>query len=215
MSMPQQRVDAALDPLVARLERRGSLDRDLPDYWALAASRAFPLPGGHRDRGIFSIYLLNLVRLEPGQGTFQPAGLPHAYLEGTTVELMTNSDNVLRSGLTRKKVDVPELLRALRFRGEKPRILEPRLVSAMECVYPTPVREFRLSRISLDPGRIHCCNRHGPDCLLLLEGTAVLDCGRRQLELARGNAVLVPAGLPYTIRGGGAGKALLYRASTP
>jgi len=215
MTLPQETVDGTLGPLLDRLEKRGPADKSSPDFWALRASRQHPLPGGRRDRGIFSIYLLNLVRLEPGQGTFQPAGLPHAYLEGTTVELMTNSDNVLRGGLTRKKVDVPELLRALRFRGEKPRILEPRLVSATEGVYPAPVREFRLSRIALDPGRIHCCNRHGPDCLLLLEGTAVLDCGRRQLELARGNAVLVPAGLPYTIRSGGAGKALLYRASTP
>ena len=95
-------------------------DKDSADYWALRAAENFPLPGGHRDRGIFSVYLLNLVHLLPGQGTFQPAGVLHAYLEGVNVELMANSDNVLRGGLTTKHVDVPELLNILTFEGGTP-----------------------------------------------------------------------------------------------
>ena len=213
MTLPQETVDAALNPLLARLSRREPLAKSSPDFWALRASRQHPLPGGHRDRGLFSIYLLNLVRLEPGQGTFQPAGLPHAYLEGTTVELLTNSDNVLRGGLTRKKVDVPELLRTLEFTGGKPSILSPHPVSATEGVYPAPVRAFRLSRLRLAPGQVHRCPRHGPDCLLAVQGAAELECAGRRLELARGHAALVPAGLPYALRSAGA--AWLYRASVP
>ena len=101
-----------------------SADKDSADYWALRAAENFPLPGGHRDRGIFSVYLLNLVHLRPGQGTFQPAGVLHAYLEGVNVELMANSDNVLRGGLTTKHVDVPELLRILTFEGGTPEVLD-------------------------------------------------------------------------------------------
>ncbi len=97
--MPQERVDLLLNGLVERLAAGARSEKDSPDYWVVRAVETFPPVGGHRDRGIFSIYLLNLVHLWPGQGTFQPAGTLHAYLEGATVELMANSDNVLRGGL--------------------------------------------------------------------------------------------------------------------
>ena len=120
MKMPQTAVDSMLDPLVGRLEAdeaAGRLDREAPGFWALRAARTFPLPAGHRDRGIFSIYMLNLVHLRPGQGTYQPVGTLHAYLEGSDVELMANSDNVLRGGLTPKHVDGDELLATLSLPG--------------------------------------------------------------------------------------------------
>jgi len=213
-TLPQPAVDAILDPLLARLEREASSDRANPDYWALRAARQHPLPGGGRDRGILAIYLLNLVHLQPGQGTFQPAGLPHADLEGTTVELMGSSDNVLRGGLTPKKINVPELLRALRFQGKKPRILEAVPASPAEHALPARAREFRLSRIELSPGRSHRCRRHGPDCLLLLKGEAVLRTASAELKLEQGSAVLVPAGLPYLLEAV-VREAVLYRASVP
>src|SRR5205823_845264 len=110
MTMPQDQVDAVLDPLIERLKRSGPFAKERREFWALRAAEHFPLPGGHRDRGIFSIYLLNLLELKSGQGTFQAAGALHAYLEGVNMELMANSDNVLRGGLTPKHVDAPELL---------------------------------------------------------------------------------------------------------
>jgi phosphomannomutase len=215
MSLPQERVDAVLGPLLARLETQEPEDKSSPDFWALRAARQHPLPGGGADRGIFSVYLLNLVCLEPGQGTFQPPGLPHAYLEGTAVELMSNSDNVLRGGLTPKKVDVPELLRATVFRGGRPSLLEARAVSPVEWSYPAPAREFRLSRIELPAGCAHRLDGRGPSCLLLLEGAAALQGGGRRLELERGDAALAPAGLSCELRAGAGGRAVLYRASLP
>jgi mannose-6-phosphate isomerase len=215
MTLPQEAVDEILDPILARLEKQEPADKGSPDYWALRASRLHPLPGAHRDRGIFSIYLLNLLRLGPGQGTFQSPGLPHAYLAGTTIELMNNSDNVLRGGLTSKRIDVPELLRAVAFRAGKPSVIEPRAIAAEEGVYPSPARAFRLSRLELPPGRARHLGGRGPDCLLALEGTAVLECGRLRLELGRGQAALVPAGLACAARAGAAGRAVLYRASVP
>jgi mannose-6-phosphate isomerase len=214
MSLPQERVDAVLKPLLARLERQEPGDKDSPDFWALRTARQHPLPNGEADRGLFSIYLLNLVRLEPGQGTFQPPGLLHAYLEGTNVELMSSSDNVLRAGLTTKKVDVPELLRAVDFRGGRPRILLARAVSAVEWAYAAPARAFRLSRIELPAAGICRLGSRGPQCLLLTQGAAVLEGGGHRLELARGAAALVPAGLSCLARGGSAA-AVLYRACLP
>jgi phosphomannomutase len=210
MSLPQGAVDAILEPLLARLERQEPEDKGTPDFWALRAARQYPV-----DRGIFSIYLLNLVCLEPGQGTFQPPGLPHAYLEGTVVELMSNSDNVLRGGLTAKKVDAPELLRAIVFRGGPPRILRARAVSAAEWAYPAPARAFRLGRVELPAGGACRLGCRGPQCLLVLQGPATLEGGGRRLELARGAAALVPAGLPCLARAGATGAAVLYRASLP
>jgi mannose-6-phosphate isomerase class I len=216
MLMPQQRVDALLDPVIARLERGGSLDRDLPDYWALAASRAYPLPGGHRDRGILSIYLLNLVRLRPGEGTFQPAGTLHAYLEGLNVECMANSDNVLRGGLTPKHVDARELLATLSFDSGKPRILGGRQVSQTERVYDAPVEEFQLSRIEIVPGRAHEGTAQGPEALIVVEGNARARWAGATRALPRGGIILVPAGLGYSIEPAEAsGSAVLFKAGVP
>ena len=75
---------------------------------------------GNIDRGIFSIYLFNLVHLKKGEGIFQDAGVPHAYLEGQNVEIMANSDNVLRGGLTTKHIDVKELLKHVKCEATYP-----------------------------------------------------------------------------------------------
>src|SRR5579863_4053793 len=73
MTIPQEQVDLLLNSLLSRLKPTPSSDKDCADYWALRAAENFPLPGGHRDRGIFSIYLLNLIHLRPVHFTFQPA----------------------------------------------------------------------------------------------------------------------------------------------
>ncbi len=79
--------------------------------WAARIGELYP-----GDVGVVSTLLLNLVRLEPGEAVYLPAGNLHAYLGGTGVEIMASSDNVLRGGLTPKHVNVPELLRVLDFR---------------------------------------------------------------------------------------------------
>ena len=96
--------------------------------------------------------LLNHVRLQPGEALFLGAGIPHAYLNGLGVEIMANSDNVLRCGLTPKHVDVPELLRIVRFEASDPGVLRPEAAPDGEEVYDTPIDEFRLSRYVLAAG---------------------------------------------------------------
>ncbi|HRF38817.1 MAG TPA: class I mannose-6-phosphate isomerase, partial [Saprospiraceae bacterium] len=155
MLMPQSEVDALLLPLRERLEPlfvAGELPKSSPDYWAALAFRDFELPGGHCDRGIFSIYLLHLAHIPQGQGIFQAAGVPHAYLEGQNVELMANSDNVFRGGLTPKYIAVEELLDNLVFEPTPPRLIEGSSLNEVETVYPTPAPDFELSRLELPAG---------------------------------------------------------------
>jgi len=208
MTLPQPRVDAILNPLLARLETENP-PKSSPAYWALRAARDFPRPGGGRDRGIFSCFLLNLVRLNPGEGTYQPAGVLHAYLEGVNVELMANSDNVLRGGLTPKHVDVDELLRTLTFEGGTPRILAGEAVSPAERVYRTPAEEFELSRIALHPATPYEAAARGPEAFLVLDGAATLN----GLRLRRGSIAFAQAGAAYRIEA--EAPAVLYKAALP
>jgi mannose-6-phosphate isomerase len=215
MRMPQEQIDSLLSPLLSRLRAEATNDKDRPDFWALRAADYFPLPGGHLDRGIISIYLLNLVRLRPGQGTYQPAGTLHAYLEGANVELMANSDNVLRGGLTPKYVDTEELMRLLTFESGVPAILEGEAVSGAERVYRTPATEFELSRIALLPGQpVRREARFGPDTILALEGSVVAQAYDRLHTLQRGDAILAPCGISYVLEAVG-GPATLFRAIIP
>ena len=200
MTMPQERVDELLNGLLARLRSEPAGAKNTADYWALRAAENFPLPGGHRDRGIFSVYLLNLVHLRPGQGTFQPAGVLHAYLEGVNVELMANSDNVLRGGLTTKHVDVPELLEILTFEGGTPEVLDGVAVSAHERGYPTPAEEFVLSRIALAPRDRYAGEAtYGPKAFLILEGSATVTAAGHSTSFRRGCIGLVPCGTQFVI----------------
>jgi mannose-6-phosphate isomerase len=215
MVMPQAEVDLMLDPLVHRLEKGSREDRNSYDFWALRAARTFPLPGGHRDRGIAAIYLLNLVHLHPGQGTFQPAGTLHAYLEGTNVELMANSDNVLRGGLTAKHVDAEGLMDTLTFEAERSLVLDGRQVSDTEWAYDAPVGEFLLTRIEPAQGKPHAEARdHGADCLIVLAGAARAVTMEETLELPRGTACLVPAGIAYLLEALDGGT-VIWRARVP
>ncbi len=215
MRMSQGRVDAILSPLIARLKKENPTDKDSPDFWVVRAAESFRLRGAHCDRGIFSIWLLNLLHLQPGQGTFQPAGVLHAYLEGTTVELMANSDNVLRGGLTPKHVDVEELMRTLSFDSGIPALLPGESVSPTETVYRTSAEEFELSRIDLSPGDLHLRKAgRGPDTLIVLEGSAKVRSESVLLTLDRGGMVLAPDGLAYTLESQD-GRATAFRASVP
>jgi mannose-6-phosphate isomerase len=117
--------------------------------YAAYAAIARHYPG---DPGVIAAMLLNHVRLLPGEALYLGAGVPHAYLGGLGVEIMANSDNVLRCGLTPKHVDVPELLRIVRFESGAPGVLAPEADPAGEELYATPIDEFRLSRHVLAEG---------------------------------------------------------------
>lgn len=149
------------------------------------------------DAGVLAAMLLNRVTLSPGQGLYLDAGNLHAYLSGTGVEIMANSDNVLRGGLTPKHVDVPELLRVLDFEPAEVSILDPVSDSAESPVlYSTPAPEFALSRASLDDGQSVKLDGAGPRIVLCTAGRVALDDGDTELVLERGSSVWVSAADP-------------------
>jgi mannose-6-phosphate isomerase len=215
MTTPQDRADLLLNTLITRLARTDTSDKNDPGHWAARASETFCPVDGHCDRGIFSIYLLNLVHLRPGQGTFQSAGTLHAYLEGVTVELMANSDNVLRGGLTPKHVDVPGLMRILSFNSGVPVVMNGVHAGSSECVYQTSSDEFELSSINLESGTQYLGNAvHGPDTIIVLSGSATLAAYGRSTALTRGTIIFAPFGMHYVLHASGE-RAMLFKASVP
>ncbi|CAL9552569.1 mannose-6-phosphate isomerase, class I [Streptomyces sp. NPDC090994] len=165
--------------------------------YAPYADIAHHYPG---DPGVLAALLLNHVRLQPGEALYLGAGVPHAYLNGLGVEIMANSDNVLRCGLTPKHVDVPELLRVVRFQPADPGVLRPEASPDGEEVYDTPIDEFRLSRHVLAEGtHAHDLTRPAPQILLCTAGT--VRAGDH--ELTPGASVFVPAGEKAEVSGTG------------
>ncbi|MHC4767355.1 MAG: mannose-6-phosphate isomerase, class I [Planctomycetota bacterium] len=221
MSLPQAEVDSILDPLVRRLreaEARVPFTRDQPEYWLLKADREHS-KDGHRERGLLSVYLLNLVHLQPGEAMYLPAGVLHAYLEGSGVEIMANSNNVLRGGLTPKHVDVPELLAILKFEGGPAEILRPAIMpNGGEWRYETPAREFELRRVEIDNRQPHRNSAdHSAEIVILVvaqqDARVTAESGSRSLQLRRGDVFLSPFGNPYTVKAGN--PATLYKATVP
>lgn len=136
------------------------------------------------DPGVVVALLMNHVVLRRGEGVFLKAGLLHAYISGLGVEIMAASDNVLRGGLTPKRIDVPELLSILdTTTGEVP-VLRPAAADAV-TVYPVPVADFSLRRIELDDASV-VIDVDGPTMVLATVGRVVVsgaDGERREVPV--------------------------------
>lgn len=151
------------------------------------------------DAGVLAALLLNRISLAPGQAIFLPAGNLHTYLRGFAIEVMANSDNVLRGGLTPKHVDVPELLRVLDFTPTSEKQLRPATHrEGLGLVYDTPTDEFAVSVLTLDGDHIghevDAPSRHdGPQVLLCTEGCTTVHGKFGALRLERGAAAWVAA----------------------
>jgi mannose-6-phosphate isomerase len=193
------------------LEQARRFEAEDPVFnWMLKIADDYP-----NDIGVLAPILLNLVRLEPGQALFLDAGELHAYLEGLGIELMANSDNVLRGGLTPKHVDVSELLRVLKFEDKDATLLKPQESVANELLYPSPVEEFVLSAITLNKGALYQSPEHrSVEILICTRGMVTLTDYDSQTEtqLQQGVSALIPAAVErYAVRGEGT----CYKAAVP
>ena len=203
---------AAREPLAAATAagaaRAASADGPGADALSWTARLGATYPG---DPGVAAALLLRLVHLEAGEALYLPAGSLHAYLHGVGVEIMASSDNVLRGGLTPKHVDVPELLRVLCFGAEPVPLVLARESPGGELVYPTPARQFELSRIDLSARPFEAAVR-GPEILLCTEGAAQAEGAGQRLALPRGASAFVPAATGrYALEGEG----VVFRAALP
>jgi mannose-6-phosphate isomerase len=151
------------------------------------------------DAGVLAALLLNRINLAPGEAIFLAGGNLHAYMRGVGVEVMANSDNVLRGGLTPKHVDVPELLRVLDFTPTAEERLRARTHrEGIELVYDTPTDEFAVALLVLQGEHLGhefdvSSSHEGPQILLCTEGSTTVHAKSGSLTLERGMAAWVAA----------------------
>jgi mannose-6-phosphate isomerase len=208
MAMDEEKIRAVVQEAVIQSETQKNEKRLFE--WIIKLAAAYP-----GDIGVIFPAVLNLFYLQPGEAMFLPAGELHAYLNGVGLEIMANSDNVLRGGLTPKHVDVAELTNVLTFREKRIEILHPEACSPHEKVYRTPAEEFALSVITLEKGNVY----QGPfersaEIMLVTEGMAEIvdEGGRESLRMGQGMSVLVPSAAPnYRMTGEG----VIYKAAVP
>jgi mannose-6-phosphate isomerase len=178
--------------------------------WMLSLGAEYP-----GDIGIFAPIWLNVVCLKPGEAMYLPAGVLHAYLEGLGIELMANSDNVLRGGLTPKHVDVAELLKVLSFEPTQIHILTPDEVRPNEYAYDSYAEEFVLSVIRIDGSSgYRSASTRSIEILLCTDGksSVITPTTPEILTLQKGEAIMIPAAIPYYELDG---SAAIYKASVP
>jgi mannose-6-phosphate isomerase len=211
--MPQ-----VLDACVLHVKEHGEFDIECRTVLELGER----YPG---DPGVLAALLLNRLVLGPGEAVYLSAGNMHAYLRGTAVEILANSDNILRGGLTPKHVDLPELLRVVDFgHGDMP-VLRGEQIAPHVLAYRTDAPEFELSRLEWPSGREDGAagdevklHHEGSQVLICTEGAVELtDASGASLRLRRGDSAWLPAMVcadgPVLVRPEGADRAQLFRAT--
>jgi mannose-6-phosphate isomerase len=213
MRLDQSAADAILKPLLALAVEEvaaGKVDKAHPHWWANKYYGGI-VPASNIDKGILSIYILNIVNVPKYHGVFQGAGLLHAYLEGQNIELMANSDNVLRGGLTPKHIDIEELLEHIKFEPTYPNMLYGDMKNSNEVQFPCPVPDFGLTKITLSQGESYTNETNSFEMFLVLQGEVHLD----GIDLKAGELAAVKAGASYHIQQYGSETAVIFKSFVP
>ena len=156
------------------------------------------------DSGLFSPLLLNVITLQPGEGMFLYAETPHAYLNGVSLEVMANSDNVLRAGLTPKYIDIPELLANLKFTAKPAaELLTKPVIKGAELNFPIPVEDFAFSIHTLG-AESQTLTQDSAAIVFCIEGQSVLVKNEQTIVLNPGESCFLSAAQsPVTVSGNG------------
>jgi mannose-6-phosphate isomerase len=213
MRLDQTATDKILKPLLEIAVHEvaaGKVDKTHPHWWANKYYGGI-VPSSNIDKGILSIYILNIVNVPKYQGVFQGAGLLHAYLEGQNIELMANSDNVLRGGLTPKHIDIEELLQHIQFEPTYPSMLKGDFTSSNELQFPCPVPDFGLTKITITPGETYTNKTSSFEMFLVMQGDVQLD----GMDLKPGELAAVKAGAAYHIQQTGSETAVIFKSFVP
>ncbi|KAL0954100.1 hypothetical protein HGRIS_005247 [Hohenbuehelia grisea] len=205
-----------LNQVVARYKKgelREGEQKDVVDL-VLRLDTQFP-----EDIGIFCAYVLNQVRLSPGEAIFLGAGEPHAYVEGDIMECMANSDNVIRAGLTPKLRDIPNLISGLSYTAAPPsnHVVNPRpfgndVGEPSSTLYDPPIPEFSVVQLALPSGSTESHRAiDGPSIAVVTEGSGNIAWGTESLDVSTGDVFFV--GAKQEIRFSASGeKMVAYRA---
>ena len=191
LTMDKKRRRKVLDQAEKKVAAHAGQDMNDPIYWLEVLMEEYP-----QDIGVLAVGFLQLMHLEPGQAVFLPPGRLHSYLFGFGLEIMADSDNVLRAGLTPKHVDVPELLRIVNFDSSPFQVMIPEPQNEGEWAYPVMTDEFALSVVELGPELPELeFSASGVEIVLCAEGQLQLTDGdnRSQRFLQQGQSVCIPA----------------------
>lgn len=138
------------------------------------------------DIGLLSPLLFNLIELKSGEAMFLYAETPHAYILGTGLEIMANSDNVLRAGLTPKYIDVPELIQNTKFEPIEPENIK--MAANQDKSYPIPVPDFKFAIIDVTEQEKES-QLQSAEILFCIEGNIVISSHGKQIELQKGESL--------------------------
>lgn len=155
-------------------------------YWCKELARLYP-----NDGACLSVFFLNLISLKPYEAIYLDAKIIHAYLKGAGIEIMSNSDNVLRAGLTSKHIDSEELFKVMSTTTYKPVITKGELKADTLMNFPAPVSEFslHLGQVETELKLSQLC---GVKIVLVLDGALSLHHRDESLVLNKGEAAVIP-----------------------
>ncbi|OOF53831.1 mannose-6-phosphate isomerase, class I [Rodentibacter genomosp. 2] len=182
-----------------------------PDYWLLYSMEAMDISPEKLDAGLVCFYLFNIVHLKKGEGIYQEAGIPHAYLRGQNIELMACSDNVIRGGLTPKYVDIPELLNVVDCHEVEPQIIPTAPHDVRVFTYSTPAKDFALQNIQYECGETHPLKIQSAGILMVMKGQFNLRSETTALSLKQGESAFITSGSSYEIEGLSEGYAVVAK----
>jgi mannose-6-phosphate isomerase len=193
---------------VQEVVEKATASKGIRYRWVVELNRQYP-----GDIGVVSPLFLNLLHLRTGRALYLAPGMVHAYLRGVAIELMSNSDNVVRGGLSLRHVDIPEFLKILQYDRSPIEPINPKKLSRGAEAYEIPTSDFHLYRIRLNRGvKYVSSGKRAVEILICTRGKAVLKggAGNDDLVVHRGDSFLVPANSPsYSIKGGG----ILFKAT--
>lgn len=196
LSLEGEEKQKALSALLIHAHQQ-TLNQESSAEFALILELAQNYPD---DIGLFAPLMLNVLILQPGEAMYLEARTPHAYLKGVGLEVMANSDNVLRAGLTAKHIDVAELARCTLF-VEKPQdelLLKP-VVDGNKQSYLVPVPDFAFDCfLKAENELIHV---ESAEIIFAIDSeTMVMHTSGEALLLKKGESAFIPAfAQAYTI----------------
>ncbi|KAJ8082212.1 Mannose-6-phosphate isomerase [Marasmius tenuissimus] len=211
MTAPKEEVTKQVRNIVGRY--RGSAEA-IEKELVLRLNEQFP-----DDIGIFCVFLLNYVILQPGESIFLGAGEPHAYVDGDIIECMANSDNVIRAGLTPKLIDVPNLVSGLTYvPGEPDRHrVDPSPFPASSqskhsTLYDPPIPEFSVVQVKLKESRESHPSVPGPSIIVAVQGKGTVQWANDHIDVKNGDVLFVGADTSIDFTSEGPDELVLYRA---
>ncbi|OQR69882.1 mannose-6-phosphate isomerase-like [Tropilaelaps mercedesae] len=212
MTSPANVFQPQLENLVARLangDASGVIPPNLCDV-VLRVAKQYP-----NDVGLFCMFFLNYLTLQPGEALFLAANEPHAYLRGDCVECMATSDNVVRAGLTPKFRDVNTLVNMLTYESTRDVRFKPERIDEQVSRFRPPVDDFAVMQIRLgaadeEPRKMQPTDSAGSICIVV-EGFGQLISNGSKLDVRQGTVVYIPPASEVSVQG----ELLLFQAYTP